>query len=156
LDLLSYKTKTETQLGWVKQRIALTQIVAGSLFIREQKKFMISLTQKPLASHVSLFNICPHLEFISVEGFKGYWIPQTTTATCDEPEDCEGGKGISQCEYCFTEFQIDFKHVEGRGDAMFVTRRLDLWRRSVASRFEMAESCRMADSWHTRLATNFL
>jgi hypothetical protein len=100
--------------------------VAGSLFIREQKKFMISLTQKPLASHVSLFNICPHLEFISVEGFKGYWIPQTTTATCDEPEDCEGGKGISQCEYCFTEFQIDFKHVEGCGDAMFFTRWLDL------------------------------
>jgi hypothetical protein len=82
---------------------------------------MISLTQKPLASHVSLISICPHLEFISVEGFKGYWIPQTTIATCDEPEDCEGGKGISQCEYCFTEFQIDFKHVKGRGDAMFVT-----------------------------------
>jgi hypothetical protein len=29
------------------------------------------------------------------------------------------------------------------------------WRRSVASRFGMAESCRIADRWHIRLATNF-
>jgi hypothetical protein len=38
----------------------------------------------------------------------------------DDPESDEAG--LLQCEYCFTEFRVDFKAFEGQGIAMVLTK----------------------------------
>lgn len=125
LSLLSYKTETHFQDGYVEQCTALTQIVAGSLFIREQRIFMIPPTQ-PIPIPWDLhFVICPHFPFISIRTFDRYG-DIIQTAHWDEPKDNQNGEGIIQCKYCLTEFRIDFKSFGGHGNAMFVTRWQDL------------------------------
>jgi hypothetical protein len=125
LNLLSYKTRTRFRYGYVEQRTALTQIVAGSLFIREQRIFMIPPTRPILNPWVLYFVICPHFPFISIQTFDRY-MDIIQTAHWDEPKDNQNGEGIMQCKYCLTEFRIDFKSFGGRGNAMFITRWQDL------------------------------
>jgi hypothetical protein len=125
LNLLSYKTKTHFRHGYVEQCTASAQIVAGSLFIREQRIFMTPSTQPIPIPWGPNFIICPHLQFISVEGFNRYW-DIIQIAHRDEPRNYKNGEGIIQCKYCLTEFRIDFKSFGGCGNAMFVTRWHDL------------------------------
>jgi hypothetical protein len=123
LNLLSYKTKTHFRRGYVEQCTALAQIVAGSLFIREQRIFMIPPTQPLPTPYDPYFVICPHIRFKSVES--QYW-EIIHIAHWDEPKDYQNGEGIIQCKYCLTEFRTDFKSFGGRGNAIFVTRWKDL------------------------------
>jgi len=125
LNLLSYKTETRFRPGYVEQCTALAQIVAGSLFIREQRIFIIPPTHPipiPLAPE---FVICPHFRFISAESFDHY-LDIIKIAHWDKPKDYQNRDGIIQCKYCLTEFRVDFKNFGGRGNAMFVTRWQDL------------------------------
>jgi hypothetical protein len=123
LNLLSYKTKTHFRRGYVVQCTALAQIVDSSLIIREQRIFMMPPTQ-PIPWEPD-FIICPHFPFILVEGFKQYW-DIIQIAYWDESKDYQKEEGIIQCKYCMTEFRVDFKSFGEHGNAVFVTRWLDL------------------------------
>ncbi len=123
LNLLSLKTKTNSQLGYVEQSTALAQIVAGSLLLREQKIFMIPPTQS--IPWDFLFFVCPHLTSRGILDQYGN-INQNKIAPWDIPNNYQNSGRIMQCKYCLTEFRIDFKNFGGCGTAMFLTMWKDL------------------------------
>jgi hypothetical protein len=69
-------------------------------------------------------DICPHNMFatmLSLHKF-GIHIPFAE----DLMEKYANRQGIIYCEYCYTEFRVDFKSFGKEGNAMFVTRWMDI------------------------------
>jgi F-box domain len=107
LRLLSHKTETRFERGCVEQSTALARIVGCSLLTREQRIFLIPPTQPVQVPLYSSFLVCIHSKF-----------PQ--------PKYEKKLGSIIQCNYCLTEFRIDIKSFEEYGNAIFVTKWLDL------------------------------
>jgi hypothetical protein len=125
LDLLSLKTATHCRYGYVAQERAVAKIVDGRLLIREQKRFMIPTTQPIPFPWDASFVICRHITFWSIRHLNRYLtsirVPEWKIQT--QHSDLER---IVQCKYCWSEYRIDFKKFGKRGNAMYVTKWLDL------------------------------
>ena len=108
LDLMSYHATTSWKPGYVRQRTALLRIVNGSLLVREQRVFL------PFRED-ERWGACPH------NNGSHFWnYLRDRMMHWDEPESREAG--LKQCEYCLTEFRLDFKAFEGQGVAMVFTK----------------------------------
>lgn len=123
VNLLSYGTTNFVRSGFVEQRSTAARIQDGSLLLREQRVFMIPSSQKlPLPWHGGI-DICPHIRFVTMLGLYKYGI---RIPKSDAIEGYENKQGIIYCEYCYTEFRVDFKGYGRVGNAMFVTRWMDV------------------------------
>jgi hypothetical protein len=123
LGLLSYGKRNIVQIGFVEQPSAAVRIQDGSLLAREQRVFMVPSSQKtPIPWHPSI-NICLHIQFLTMRclAMHGIRIPHA-----DEIEGHENKQGIIYCEYCYSEFRVDFKSYGEAGNAMFVTKWIDI------------------------------
>lgn len=123
LDLLSFRGPNIRYRGFTEQIIASARIVGGSLFIREQRVFMTPASQKyPLPGRES-FYICYQYPYLHLQSLlrMGIQFPRSK-----DVEAHENKQGILCCEYCYTEFRIDFKSYGRAGNAMFITRWMDL------------------------------
>lgn len=109
LRLLSYHY-TRTRPPWHVQDFAvLPRIANGCLLLRTQVVFL------PFRWADSI-SICPHAQRVGRINAKsrnrfGEYIQYRMTHWQDEPESREAG--MMQCEYCRTEFRLDFKEFEG-------------------------------------------
>jgi hypothetical protein len=124
LDLLSLKTyTTHYRRGYVEQRRAAAKVINGSLIVREQKVFMIPATQPIPFPWDASFIICRHILFWTIKDLNRYLRHIGVS-------DWKIQKGylerVMRCRYCRSEYQIDFKHFGKRGNAMYVTKWLDL------------------------------
>jgi hypothetical protein len=123
IKLLSYDPVTVAEIGFVKQTSAIAKIKGDSLLIRDQQIFMVpSAHDFPIPWYEKL-RVCRHIIFWSmrclyIDGIK---VPHKADIGGHENKE-----GIIYCEYCYTEFQIDFKSYGEFGNAMFVTRWMDL------------------------------
>lgn len=123
LKQLGYERKNVDHEGYVEQRSARAKIHDGKLLLREQRVFMIPISQKtPLPWHGGII-ICAHIQFITMMGLprQGIRIPVS-----GEVHNHRNTEGIIYCAYCFTEFQVDFKSYGNAGNAMFLTRWMDI------------------------------
>ena len=125
LNLLSLKPTTYFQYGYVERRTVSAKLLAGSLVLREQRIFMIP-PDRPLPIPWDLLVvICPHFRKLSTSSFDQYGsVVLPKIAYWDIPEHHRSG--IIQCNHCLTEFRISYKSFGKRGNAMFITRWLDL------------------------------
>jgi hypothetical protein len=104
----------------VEKRTALSKIVAGSMFIREQRKFMASPTHPVAIPEYAVVRICKHInvaEWGTTVSKQAKWI---------ESRSYQDGNRLLRCKCCFTEFRIDFKELGRRGNAIYVTKWQDL------------------------------
>jgi hypothetical protein len=123
INLLSYGTMNFVRSGFIEQCSATVRIQDGSLLVREQRVFMIPSSQKlPLPWHGGI-DICPHIQFATMLGLYKYGIQIPHS---DAIEGYENRQGIIYCEHCYTEFRVDFKGYGRAGNAMFVTRWMDI------------------------------
>jgi hypothetical protein len=84
---------------------------------------MVPSSQKlPLPWYGSI-DICLHLQFLTMLSLKKYGIQ---IPHADEIEGYDNRQGIIYCEYCYTEFRVDFKSYGKAGNAMFITRWVDI------------------------------
>ncbi|KAH8669649.1 hypothetical protein BGZ60DRAFT_407997 [Tricladium varicosporioides] len=123
ISLLSYRSMNFIHSGFVEQCSATARIQDGSLLVREQRVFMIPTSQNlPLPWHGGI-NICPHIQFVTMLGLckYGIQIPHSDTI-----EGYENKQGIIYCKHCYTEFRVDFKGYGESGNAMFITRWMDI------------------------------
>jgi hypothetical protein len=123
INHLSYGTTTFARSGFVEQCSAIVRIQDGSLLMREQRVFMIPPSQKlPLPWHGGI-DICPHIQFATMLGLYKYGIQIPYSDTI---QGYENRQGIIYCEHCYTEFRVDFKGYGRAGNAMFITRWMDI------------------------------
>ena len=125
LTLLSYKSKTDFRYGNAEQCSALARIEGGSLLFREQKIFMAPPTRPTPIPWDTDFIICPHIRFASVHNGVRYR-NLVQLAYWRGSKDRPNLEGLTQCNYCLTEFRIDYKKFEELGSAMFVIKWQDL------------------------------
>jgi hypothetical protein len=118
LKLLSHQTQTYSKRGYVEHYTASSKIVAGSLFIRQQKRF--TTTQRITTLRDISFVICPHTRFSSLKVRNEY--RDITNRTYWK----ESHGRLIKCKYCLTEFQIDFKEFRKQGNAIYFTKWQDL------------------------------
>jgi len=146
LGLLSLKTRTYCRHGYVEQRTAAAKIIDGRLLIREQKRFMIPTTQSIPFPWDANFVICPHISFWSTRDLGRYFrnLPATDWKLWAGRTDRER---MRQCKYCWSEYRIDFKQFGVRGNAMYVTKWLDLGQGPSGYRYRSHVSCRDALLW---------
>jgi hypothetical protein len=125
LSLLSCGTKRLFGPGFVEQRTAAARIQEGSLLLREQRVVMVPSSQEIPLSWYSRGGIiiCPHIWFPIMTSLHQYGI-QIPRAT--EIEGYENRQGLIYCDHCYTEFRVDFKSYGKAGNAMFVTKWMDL------------------------------
>ena len=125
LRLMSQRTKTDFQPGYVEQQTAVARIVNGNLLIREQKRFMIPTTQPIPFPWNPCFFICTHIKFLSINDLNRYlrsirvphWKTQKVYSHLER---------LIRCKYCCSEYRVDFKQFGECGNAMYVTKWLDL------------------------------
>jgi len=124
LSLLSSGPARNTAwLRFGEQRTAAVRIQDGSLLVRAQRMFMVpSFRKLPLPSYGHV-DICAHIRFWTMTGMykHGIQIPYA-----DEIEGYENRQGTLCCDYCYTEFRIDFKSYGKAGNAMFITKWMDI------------------------------
>jgi hypothetical protein len=125
LDLLSLKTTTHFRHGYVEQRTAAAKLIDGSLVVREQKIFMIPATQPIPFPWDASFVICPHISFFIIEDLNRY-LRDIRVSDWKIQKGYLNGERVVRCRYCRSEYQIDFKQFGRRGNAMYVTKWLDL------------------------------
>lgn len=105
--------------------VAEARIQSGSLIVWEQRIFMMPSSQTIPVLRTDDIHICCHHPDLTLQDMlkQGMRIPHS-----DDVERYENTHGILCCEYCYTEFRIDFKSYRNRnaGNAMFVTRWMDL------------------------------
>lgn len=106
LDLLSLKTLTHFRIRHVEQRIA-----AG----RESIPFPRDAS----------FGICCHIWFRAIEDLNRY-LRDIQVSDWKIQTGCSNEERVVRCRYCRSEYQIDFKQFGRRGNAMYVTKWLDL------------------------------
>ena len=125
LDLLSLKTITYSRSGYVEQRTAAAKLIDGSLIVREQKTFMIPATQPIPFPWDANFAICPHISFFTIEHLNRY-LRGIRVSDWKIQKGYLNGERVMRCRYCRSEYQIDFKQFGRHGNAMYVTKWLDL------------------------------
>ena len=120
LDLLSYHHTGSWRRGHVRHHTSLPRIINGSLLVRDQRIFL------PFRWDES-FYVCPHSRLVTptTDNRFGKYL-QDRMIHWDERESHEAE--LIQCEYCLTEFRLDFKAFEGQGVAMVFTKWQDLGR----------------------------
>jgi hypothetical protein len=124
LGLLLYRAEIGFQRGFVEQRAAAARIQDGSLLMREQRVFIVPCSQKIPLPWKGGIDICPHIQFatmLSLHMF-GIQIPLADEII----GKYENRQRTIYCEYCYTEFRVDFKSFGKDGNAMFVTRWMDI------------------------------
>jgi len=149
LSLLSNKTKTYFPTGYVEQRTALAKIVDGNLLLREQKTFLMPATQwDPFALNIS-FVICPHYKFYLFEDLAEYFYTVQAMQRPDGKAQSkpQGEKRLGQCRYCLSEFGVDFRRFGECGNAMYVTRWLDLGQGPFEDEYQSHVWSREGRSW---------
>ncbi|OAF55485.2 hypothetical protein VC83_08376 [Pseudogymnoascus destructans] len=138
LRLLSYRNMDKYQIGFVElhtaeARICDGSICDGSLFVREQKVFMIPPSEKTPLPWSGGFGICRHIALTEMSDL--YWwgirVPQA-----DEIDGYENKQGIIYCQHCHTEFRVDFKSYGEAGNALFITQWMDLGQGRDANDFK--------------------
>ncbi|KFX86135.1 hypothetical protein V490_09207 [Pseudogymnoascus sp. VKM F-3557] len=123
LRQLSYTTLTELNWGFVKHHKADARIKSGSLLVRQLTVFMVpSWRQTPLPCGGDVY-ICHHIKMKTMQDLQGHgiYIPQA-----DEIKLYENRQGILYCDRCYTEFRVDFKSYGEAGNAMFITKWMDI------------------------------
>ena len=123
--LLSHQSENYVDYSYstVEKHSSSSKIVAGSLFIRDQRRFMIPPTQPITMSENVLLTICRHITFSSC-GRKDRDIMRI--ARWRESRHYQNGNRPIKCQYCFTEFRIDFKEFGNGSTAIYVTNWKDL------------------------------
>ena len=120
LGLLSLKSITRSISEYVEQRTAAAKLINGSLLVREQKMFMIPAMQPiPIPWNAV---ICRHIKYLNSEDLT-YFLRDMDSKTQTGHLSKERVMG---CRYCRSEYQIDVKQYGERGNAMYVTKWLDL------------------------------
>jgi hypothetical protein len=125
LDLLSLKPTTRSRIGYVEQRTAAAKLIDGSLIVREQKIFKILATQPVPFPWDASFVICPHISFFTIEHLNRY-LRDIRVSDWKIHKGHLNRERIVRCRYCRSEYQIEFKQFGRRGNAMYVTKWLDL------------------------------
>ena len=125
LDLLSLKTITHLRSGFVKQQTAVAKIIDGRLFIREQKRFMIPATQPIPFPWEASFVICPHIKFRYIKDLERYF-GNIKAEEWRLWKDRPNREKLGQCKYCWSEYRFDFQQFGARGNAMYVTKWVDI------------------------------
>ncbi|KAH9220073.1 hypothetical protein DL95DRAFT_383906 [Leptodontidium sp. 2 PMI_412] len=123
LKLLGCGSKKLLNWGFIEQRSAEARIEDGSLLVREQRVFMVPSSEAIPLPWCGGLDICPHIQFATMQSLHKYGI-QIPTAT--QIEKFENRQGLICCNYCYTEFRVDFKSYGRAGNAMFLTRWMDL------------------------------
>lgn len=124
LSLLSSGPATSTpRLGFGEQRTAAVRIQDGSLLVREQRMFMIPRFRKLPLPKYAYFDVCAHIRFWTKTDMYNFGIQ---IPYGDEIEGYENREGLLCCDYCYTEFRVDFKSYGKAGNAMFVTKWMDI------------------------------
>lgn len=123
LRLLSHKQIIDSKEGFVELQISEARIRNDSLLMRDQKVFMLPASLTTPFSLFGEFGFCRHCMLHSIDDLRwcGINIPEA-----DEMNDYENKEGIIYCKYCYTELRIDFKSYGKAGNAMFVTRWMDI------------------------------
>jgi hypothetical protein len=126
LKLLSHQSETylDSSYSTIEKRSASSKIMAGSLFIREQRRFMILPTQPITIPKNIILTICRHIRFSSW-GYYGHR-DIMDIVRWRESRGYQNRNRLIKCKYCFTEFRIDFKELRGHGNALYVTKWQDL------------------------------
>ena len=125
LNLLSMKATTYLHYGYVERRAVSAKIVSGSLFLRDRRIFMIPSDRPRPVPWDLLVALCPHFRKLSTSSFDQQGdIVLPNVAQWDIPE--QHRNELVQCKHCMTEFKISFRSFGKRGNAMFITRWLDL------------------------------
>lgn len=141
LGLLSYGKRNIVEKGFVEQRTVAVRIRDGSLLAREQRVFMVPSSHKTPLPYYGSINICPHIQFATMKCLLRYGI---RVPYADEIEGYRNRQGIIYCQYCYTEFRVDFKSYGKAGNAMFVTKWIDIGEGRDISDYE----------WRSRIGGN--
>ncbi|KUJ14836.1 uncharacterized protein LY89DRAFT_123379 [Mollisia scopiformis] len=125
LQFLSYEPRTTHHRGFIEQNQAAARIVDDSLLVREQTVFMVPSSQRiPIPWH-GFINICNHIGFpgfLDLHRRGAVHIPQAN----ELGTFVQSRRGLICCKHCYTEFRVDFKSYGESGNAMFVTRWMDI------------------------------
>lgn len=123
LRLLLHKQITDSKEGFVELHTSEARIRNGSLLIRDQKVFMLPASLTTPFSLFGEFGFCRHCMLHNTHDLRwcGIHVPEV-----DEMNDYLNKEGIIYCNYCYTELRIDFKSYGKAGNAMFVTRWMDI------------------------------
>jgi hypothetical protein len=109
------------------------RIVAHEFFVRIQHWLFIP-GNKAVRVPKYVFRVCHHL---TTDDFQSPTKPANkliSTLSCriahlndkQEQTSCERCSGLSRCDYCPTDFRVDFKSFAGRGTAIIVTKWMNL------------------------------
>lgn len=107
----------------IKHRSITARIHNDSLLLREQQIWLTPASQQiPIPKHTASIGICHHIRFLTRDGMydHGIEIPYS-----DRVQGYENKQGLLYCQYCHSEFRVDFRSYGG-GNAMFVTKWIDL------------------------------
>jgi hypothetical protein len=123
LRLLSHKQIINSKEGFVELQISEARIRNDSLLMRDQKVFMLPASLTTPFSLFGEFGFCRHCMLKNTHDLRwcGIYVPEV-----DEMNDYVNKEGIIYCNYCHTELRIDFKSYGKAGNAMFVTRWMDI------------------------------
>ncbi|OBT91200.1 hypothetical protein VE02_00347 [Pseudogymnoascus sp. 03VT05] len=123
LRLLSHKQINEDPEGFVELHTSEARIRNDSLLVRDQMVFMLPASLTTPFSLPAEFGSCKHVFLSSMADlrFCGIYVPRA-----EEMDDHVNKEGIIYCRYCYMEMRIDFKSYGKAGNAMFVTRWMDI------------------------------
>ena len=126
LKLLSHQSRAyvDSSYSTIEKRSASSKIADGSLFIREQRRFIMPPIQPITISENIILTICRHILFSSW-GYYGHR-DIMDIVRWRESRSYQNGNRLIKCKYCFTEFRTDFKELGKRGNALYVTKWQDL------------------------------
>lgn len=137
LKVLSRNTRVSPNNDYIWQCKSLAQIVAGSLLFRDQT--IIGIPPSKQNEGFSGIRIGPHIR-ISSKGplyhkdatevirakYQSYARCRSEGGSVIVYTTCRNGsldvKGMTQCKYCWTEFQVDFTGFETSVTGIFITR----------------------------------
>lgn len=123
LKLLGCGNHKLVKQGFVECRTAEARIQDGSLLLREQRVFLVPSSAEIPLPWCGGMVICPHIHFLTMPSLHKYGI-QVPRAS--QIEKFENRQGLICCNHCHTEFRIDFKSYGKAGNAMFLTRWMDI------------------------------
>jgi hypothetical protein len=109
------------------------RIVVHEFFVRTQYWLFIPANEAVQVPKYA-FNVCFHLRTDTFQSSTRPANKLISMLSCRiahlnnklEQTSCERCSGLSQCDYCPTEFRVDFKSFAGRGNAVIVTKWMNL------------------------------